>query len=101
VAKPSDDAPVELHADATTLDELLDGPIERDDHALLKLDLESHELPALQGASSLLQKVEAVLTEISFYDTNDWAAPRFAEIVAFLRERFGARLVADGRLGIE
>ena len=87
VAKPSDDAPGEIHADATTLDELLDGRVGREDHALLKLDLETHELPALKGASSLLQKVEAVLTEISFYDSNDWVAPRFAEIVAFLRER--------------
>ena len=76
VAKPSDDTPGEIHADATTLDD-----------ALLKLDLETHELPALTGASSLLQKVEAVLTEVSFYDSNDWGAPRFAEIVAFLRER--------------
>ncbi len=87
VAKPSDDAAGEIQADATTLDELLDGRVVREDHALLKLDLETHELLALKGASSLLQKVEAVLTEISFYDSNDWGAPRFAEIVAFLRER--------------
>ena len=87
VAKPSDDAPGEIHPDATTLDELLDGRISCEDRALLKLDLETHELPALTGASSLLQKVEAVLTEVSFYDSNDWGAPRFAEIVAFLQER--------------
>lgn len=87
VAKPTDDAPGEFHADATTLDELLDGRVRREDHALLKLDLETHEIPALRGAPALLQKVEAVLTEISFYDSNDWSAPRFAEMVAFLRER--------------
>ena len=87
VAKPSDDAPGEIHPEATTLDELLDGRISCEDRALLRLDLETHELPALTGASSLLQKVEAVLTEVSFYDSNDWGAPRFAEIVAFLQER--------------
>ena len=66
---------------------LLDGRISCEDRALLKLDLETHELPALTGAESLLEKVETVLTEVSFYDANDSGAPCFAEIVAFLRKR--------------
>lgn len=87
VAKPDDSGPGEFNVDATTLDELLAARISSDDHTLLKLDLEHHELTALTGATALLEKVEAVLTEVSFFDINDWGAPLFAEIVDFLSER--------------
>lgn len=87
VAKPGDASQGESKANATTLDELLDGEVQQTDRVLLKLDLETHELPALKGASSLLTKVEAVLTEVSFYDADEWGAPLFAELVAFLEAR--------------
>lgn len=87
VAKPSDDAPGEFVANATTLDELLGESISREDRALLKLDLERHEIVALSGASELLEKVEVILTEVSFYDADDWGGSLFADMVLFLRER--------------
>ncbi len=52
------------------------------DRALVKLDLESHELVALRGATNLLRACEVVLTEVSFYHL---AAPVFLDIANFLR----------------
>jgi FkbM family methyltransferase len=75
----------ESESEATTLDELFaDGlplPI------FLKLDLEGHELAALEGAQSLLTRVEAVLTEVSFFDIHDSGRPLFSDVLAFLRDR--------------
>lgn len=87
VAKPLDVAPGEFVARATTLDELLNDHVGLEDRALLKLDLERHELVALSGASELLPKVEVILTEVHFYDANDWGGIIFADMVSFLRER--------------
>lgn len=72
---------------ATTLDELFGETVRPDDRALLKLDLESHELTALRGAERLLNSVEAIVTEVQFFDVNDGGAPVFADVVAFMRER--------------
>lgn len=87
VAKPTDHAPGEFYVDATTLDSLLDEHIALEHRALLKLDLESHELPALKGATRLLRKVEAILTEVSFFHADDSEAPVFLDVASFLRER--------------
>lgn len=87
VAKPGDHAPGEFEADATTLDTLLDARISPEDRTLLKLDLEHHELAALSGATRLLEKIEAVFIEVSFFDINEWGAPLFDEVVRFLGAR--------------
>ena len=67
---PSDGAPysTDLDVAATTLDTLFAGEVSPGDRALLKLDLEGHELIALSGASALLQIVEVLYVEISFYE---------------------------------
>jgi FkbM family methyltransferase len=69
--------------DATTLDELFTenprGPI------LLKLDLEGHELAALEGGLKFLGHVEVVLTEVRFFDFFDEGKPVFADLLSFLR----------------
>lgn len=66
---------------ADTLDALV--TVTPSDRALLKLDLETHELVALRGAERLLRDVEVVLTEVSFYHPT---APLFFDITNFLRE---------------
>lgn len=87
VARASDHGSDEFHVGATTLDDLLADRVAMEDRALLKLDLEHHELAALKGSSALLEKAEVVLTEVTFYDVNDWGAPLFAELVDFLGAR--------------
>lgn len=52
------------------------------DRALVKLDLETHELVALRGAGNLLRNSEVVLTEVSFYHAS---APLFLDVANFLR----------------
>lgn len=71
---------------ATTLDELFAGEVERNDRTLLKMDLESHELRALQGATRLLKSVEVVLTELSFYEVDCDTRPTFRDYLAFLND---------------
>jgi len=79
VANPGEHTP--------TLDELLADRVSAQDRALLKLDLECHEVTALTGASRLLKAVEVVLTEVQFYPANDNGRPTFSDVLAFLRER--------------
>lgn len=71
---------------ATSLDEIILTLPE--DRALLKLDLESHEIAALRGAERLLKNVEVVISEVSFYRPS-WTSgqPVFADVLQFLRER--------------
>jgi hypothetical protein len=57
---------VDVHAAATTLDALLAERVAPGDRALLKLDIEGHELEALRGAASLLDRVEVVVSEVRF-----------------------------------
>lgn len=70
---------------AVTLDDLI--AVEPGDRALLKLDLENRELNALRGALRLLQQVEVVITEVSFYrpPASD-GGPLFEDILTFLRD---------------
>ena len=67
---------------ARTLDEVLETKLDRDHRALLKLDLQGHELDALKGGTKLLGSIEVVLTEVSFYVQS--RIPIAVEIIAFM-----------------
>jgi FkbM family methyltransferase len=87
VARPGEREPDAVQCPAITLDALLADRVVREDRALLKLDLEGHELTALQGARRLLDVIEVLLTEVQFFDINDDGFPVFADVVGFLRTR--------------
>lgn len=87
VAAPGESAQDEAEYPAATLDELLAGRITPADRCLLKLDLEGHESKALAGAERLLAAVEAVLTEVQFYDINCVGRPVFTDMINLLRAR--------------
>jgi FkbM family methyltransferase len=78
---------LDLQAPATTLDALLAALVTGDDRALLKLDIEGHELEALRGATALLDLVEVLVCEVRFFDVNRSGRPEFAEVLAFLDAR--------------
>jgi FkbM family methyltransferase len=71
---------------AASLDEIIVAAPE--DRVLLKLDLENHEIAALGGADRLLQNVEVIISEVSFYRPT-WTngQPVFADVLRFLQER--------------
>lgn len=86
VSQPGDDdREPAIEVPATTLDELF-ADIETADRALLKLDLEGHEMVALRGAKALLPKIEVVLTEVTFYPVEPNVRPIFAEILRFFED---------------
>jgi FkbM family methyltransferase len=87
VARPGEREAGAVECPAITLDGLLADRVVREDRTLLKLDLEGHELTALQGARQLLNMVEVLLTELQFFDINDEGFPVFADVVGFLRTR--------------
>jgi FkbM family methyltransferase len=87
VMSDTDSFPSDLTAAATTLDDLLAARVHVEDRALLKLDIEGHELEALRGATSLLARVEVILCEVRFYDVYHAGAPAFGAVMAFLGER--------------
>lgn len=68
--------------DATTLDELFADRLRTP--LFLKLDLEGHELAALEGAAALLTRAEAILTEVLFFDVGNVARPLFSDLLSFL-----------------
>jgi FkbM family methyltransferase len=70
---------------AATLDQLLTRHVLPNDRVLLKLDLEGHELTALEGARSLLASVEVIVTETQFYEFDRNGDPTFTELVAALQ----------------
>jgi FkbM family methyltransferase len=72
---------------ATTLDQLFADRVSGDDRVLLKLDLEGHEIEALDGAEVLLRRVEVLVTETQFYQVEQNGDATFAELVAVLGER--------------
>jgi len=72
---------------AATLDALLADSVSREDRALLKLDLEGHEMPALGGARRLLDAVEVVVAEVPLFEIDGVARPVLADVQGFLRER--------------
>ena len=71
---------------ATTLDELFAAQVSVEDRALLKLDLEGHELPALRGARRLLTQAEVLVTEAHIFAPAAWQRSVFGAIAAELEE---------------
>ena len=86
VAGPDDKATA-VECAAATLDALLGDRIAREDRALLKLDLEGHELPALRGARRVLEASEVVVVEVQFFEIDGNGRPCFGDVHAFFRER--------------
>ncbi len=82
--RSGDDASVEVRSvDVVTLDDVvartgLPGPY------LLKVDVEGGELEVLRGASSVLDRCEVVLLEVSLFELNA-GAPQFADVVGALQ----------------
>ena len=42
---------------------------------------------ALRGAAGLLERIEAIVCEVSFFDVNDAGRPRFGDVMTFLEAR--------------
>jgi FkbM family methyltransferase len=85
VLEYADPSPGEQVCEATTLDDLTDA--DASPPILLKLDLEGHEMAALEGAEGLLRRVEVIVTEVSLFDINDSHRPLLADILGFLEAR--------------
>lgn len=89
-AKPNTGAYVTTAGEATvdvpaaTIDSLLGARLTLEHHALLKLDLQGHELRALRGAAASLPMVDVALVEVSFFQQG---APTIPEIVDFFDEK--------------
>jgi FkbM family methyltransferase len=73
-----------VNVEATTLDSLFADSGQPSDRTLLKLDLQGHELPALEGASRMLKHVEVVLVEAPFF--GNAGQPMVADIIGFFRQ---------------
>ncbi len=67
------------------LDKVLSKPIDA-----MKLDLQGHEIHAMQGAGDLIENVRVILTEIEFISLYD-GQPTFGDVDAFMRSK-GFRL---------
>ncbi len=76
-----------IEVKATTLDSLFANRIVPEDRALVKLDLEGHEMTALRGAERLLENIEVILTEVQFFQINNNGFPTFVDLLRFLNER--------------
>lgn len=83
VMEYTDPSPDMQLANATTLDELFTAVTPQP--ILLKLDLEGHEMAALEGAENLLRRVEVVVSEVSLFDVNNSGRPLFPDVLAFLK----------------
>ena len=70
-----------IEVEATTLDALLLDLVRPDDRALLKLDLEGHEVEALRGATALLPRLEVLIAEVRFFEINRNGMPVFPEVL--------------------
>lgn len=88
---------VNVTAPATTLDELFATRVQPGDRALLKLDIEGHEIEAFRGASALLDRVEVIVCEVRFFDVNAGGRPLFGEVMTVL-ESTGFQLFDFGSL---
>lgn len=69
---------------ASTLDDLFGGELSAAGNTLLKLDVEGHELAALEGGLRMLRYVDVVVCEVWFYDVNLAGRPLFSDILSFL-----------------
>ncbi len=70
---------------ASTVDTLFGAHLRADSRALLKLDLQGHELRALRGAVASLPSIELVLVEVSFF--RQYLEPSIPELVNFFDEQ--------------
>jgi FkbM family methyltransferase len=86
VALPEETDTDEQRIAATTLDALLADRVTRSQRALLKLDVERHEIEVLRGATELLRSVEVVLSETGVYDVAG-NRPVFKDLMAFMNAR--------------
>ena len=57
----------------------------KEDRCLLKLDLQGWELEALKGTKGILDRIEVILTEVSFFVQA--YEPSIEELVYFLNEQ--------------
>ena len=73
-----------VNVEATTLDSLFSDSCKPSDRTLLKLDLQGHELQALEGASRMLKHVEVVLVEAPFFC--NVVRPVAADIIGFFSQ---------------
>lgn len=87
IAPPGSEGPDGRDCPATTLDELLADTIGGADRALLKLDLEGHEIAALRGADRLLDAVEVVVAEFQIFEIEGNGLPGFSDLLRFLEGR--------------
>ncbi len=71
-----------IEVPVTTLDALFSDPRHIGNPCLLKLDLQGYELHALRGARNVLNAVDVVLTEVSFFAQA--YEPSIAALVSFL-----------------
>jgi FkbM family methyltransferase len=87
VASAGETQPDEVTCAATTLDRLLANRVTPSERALLKLDVEGHELEVLRGAPAVLCAVEVVIAESAVYDIEGGGRPTFSDLVAFMTAR--------------
>lgn len=87
VAWAGESASDEVEVPATTLDDLFAERVAPADRALLKLDLEGHEISALSGGARLLSNTEVVLTEMHFYEVERIGRPLMTDVAEFLGKR--------------
>ena len=73
-----------IEVPSETLDNLFATIISPNDGVLLKLDLQGFEMYALKGGTKVLQHIDAVLVEVSFFAQA--YEPPIAELVRFFDE---------------
>jgi FkbM family methyltransferase len=86
VAMSGESAPDEIEVPATSLDELWLQRIEDGPRALMKLDVESHELSVLSGSVATLRRIEVVLVEVSFFDIENRGTPGVLALAEYLQK---------------
>lgn len=76
-----------LRVPASTLDALIGDTLSVAMRPLLKLDLEGHELAALEGATTVLGSVEVIISEVHFFNILDSGLTVFRDLARFLDDR--------------
>jgi len=82
-----DPAAPRLTFPASTLDALVLGGLTPQDRVLLKLDLEGHEIAALDGAAALLPRVDVIVSEVTFFDIHGSGHVTFSQLLRYLEDR--------------
>jgi FkbM family methyltransferase len=106
IVNAGSDAAGSLSVPASSLDALIGERLSTARRPLLKLDLEGHEMAALEGAPTALSSVEVIISEVHFFEIYNNGLPVFGDLVRFLEGRgfhlydiaaLGSR-PSDGRL---